>query len=113
MAELIADDCEWRTFDGRKEAYSGPAGVLEYVDDQFGTATSATISEYAFREVGDTSAVSGSLNVVEAGGAIVQRQVHWIFQVRDGKVRRAQSFARRDDALAAAEALGEPPPQAG
>ena len=113
LAGLIADDCEWRAFNGSRDVYSGPQGVLDYVDEQFGTASSATVKEYAFREVGDTMAVSGSLNVIEANGAIVQQQVHWIFQVRDGQVARAQSFPRRDDAVAAAEALAEPQRQAG
>jgi ketosteroid isomerase-like protein len=113
IVELIAADCDWRAFDGAKEIYSGSEGVLAYMDEQFGTAASATLTEYAFREVGDAMAVSGSLNVVEANGAIAQRQVHWMFQVRDGKVQRAQSFARRDDAVRAAETLAEREPQAG
>jgi ketosteroid isomerase-like protein len=113
MAGLIADDCEWRAFDGSRDLYTGPEGVLQYVDEQYGRSSSATVSEYAFREVGDMTAVSGSLNVIETSGAIVQRQVHWVFRVRGGQVCSAQSFSRRDAAVAAAEALGESQPQAG
>ena len=113
MVELVAEDCEWRAYNGAKDLYRGPEGVLEYVDEKYGSAASVTVVEYAFREVGDTTAVSGSLNVVEGSGAIVQSQVHWVFQVREGKVVRARSFVRREEAVAAAEALGNNDPQAG
>jgi ketosteroid isomerase-like protein len=104
MLELIADDCEWCPYAGGKELYLGPEGVREYHDELFGGAMSVTSTEYAFREVGDTIAVSGSLQVVSHGGAIAQQQVHWLFTVHDGKVARAQSFARREEATAAAQA---------
>jgi ketosteroid isomerase-like protein len=104
MLDLIADDCEWRPYTGAKEVYVGPAGVDEYLDENFGTASSASSTEYALRELGEVVAVSSSLQVVEASGGISQRQVHWVFWVRDRKIARAQSFARREEAMAAAEA---------
>ena len=104
MLELIDDACEWRPYFGSKDVYIGPEGVREYYYEVFGSVTSANSVEYAFREVGDAIAVSGSLNVVEANGALAQRQVHWLFWVRNGKVVRAESFARRENAIAAAEA---------
>jgi ketosteroid isomerase-like protein len=104
MLELIADDCEWRPYTGRKDVYIGPEGVRDYHDEVFRGATSVTSADYAFREMGDTIAVSGSLQVVSSGGAIAQRQVHWLFTVRDGKVVRGQSYARREEAMAAAQA---------
>ena len=104
MLELIADDCEWRPYRSLKEVYVGPAGVEEFLDENFGTAASATTTEYTLRELGDVVAVSGSLQVVEASGGIAQRQVHWFFCVRDGKIARAESFARREEAMAAATA---------
>jgi ketosteroid isomerase-like protein len=110
MLELIADDCEWRPHRGDRELYVGPEGVRKYHDEEFGTAASAQATEYAFREIGDAIAVSGSLNVVEAGGGIVQQQVHWLFRVQEGKVTRANSFARREDAIAAAEAAVQESP---
>jgi ketosteroid isomerase-like protein len=103
MLELIADDCEWRLYAGGK-VYVGPAGVADYFDEHFGSAASATATEYALRELGDVIAVSGSLQVVEATGAIAQRQVHWVYSVRHGQIARAQSYARREQAMAAAEA---------
>jgi ketosteroid isomerase-like protein len=104
MLELIADDCEWRPSGGSKELYIGPEGVREYHEEVFGGSTSVTSVEYAFRDFGDTMAVSGSVQVISPGGVIAQRQVHWLFKVEDGKVVRGQSFARREEALAAAQA---------
>jgi ketosteroid isomerase-like protein len=104
VLELIADDCEWRSHTGRKHVYVGRAGVADYLDDRFGSAANATVTEYALRELGEVVAVSGSLQVVDARGAIAQFQVHYVFWVRDGRIARAQSFGRREEAMAAAEA---------
>jgi ketosteroid isomerase-like protein len=103
MAELVSDDCEWRSLAG-KQLYIGPDGVREYVDENFGSATSVSVVEYTLREAGDSMLISGSLNVVEPSGAIAQRQIHWLVTVVDGKIARAQSFVRREEATAAAKA---------
>jgi ketosteroid isomerase-like protein len=103
MAELVTDDCEWRSLAG-KRLYVGPDGIRQYVDENFGGAANVSVAEYMVKEIGDCITVSGSLNVVETSGAIAQRQVHWLFVVRDGKIARAQSFVRREEATAAAKA---------
>ena len=103
MVELIAEDCEWRSLAG-KQLYIGPEGVREYVEENFGSAESVSLVEHTLREAGDSILVSGSLNEVQRTGAMAQRQVHWLIKVEDGKVVRAQSFVRREDATAAAEA---------
>jgi ketosteroid isomerase-like protein len=103
MAELVSADCEWHSLAG-KQLYIGPEGVRDYVEENFGAATSVAVVEYTLRDAGDSILLSGSLNVVEVTGAIAQRQVHWLITVADGKITRAQSFVRREDANAAAEA---------
>jgi ketosteroid isomerase-like protein len=103
MLELIHEDAEWHTYLGRRDVYYGHEGIREYYDEVAGRPSTASATEYAFREVGDAVAVSGSLQIVEPTGAVAQRQVHWVYWVRDGKVSRAASFARREQALAAAE----------
>jgi ketosteroid isomerase-like protein len=106
MAALVSEDCEWHSLT-RKDPYVGPDGVREYIADNFGRAASLALVEYALREIGDEMVLaSGSLNEVEASGAMAQRQVHWLITVQDGKITRAQSFVRREDAAAAAEAAG-------
>jgi hypothetical protein len=54
--------------------------------------------------VGPVVVVSGALHVVESSGAITQSQIHYLFWIEDAKVKRAQSYPRREDAMAAAEA---------
>lgn len=103
MAELVTDDCEWLSLAGRRR-YVGPDGVREYVAEIFGDALNVSVAEYTLRDIGGLIAISGSLNVVEASGAMAQRQVHWLMTVRDGKIARAESFVRREDAMAAARA---------
>jgi ketosteroid isomerase-like protein len=107
MLDVVSDDTEWRPYDSAKGLYVGKDGVRDYYEEVFAGANTATATEYAFREIGDVIAVSGSLQVVAPTGAIVQRQVHWLYWVRDGKVVRAQSFVRREDAIASAEAAAQ------
>jgi ketosteroid isomerase-like protein len=104
MFELMAPDVEWRPYTGKRDAYNGREGAREYFEESFGNAESATATEYAVREVGEVVVVSGALHVVEANGAITQRQIHYLFWVGDGKITRAESYPRREDAMAAAEA---------
>jgi ketosteroid isomerase-like protein len=103
IVELVSDDCEWLPYAANEQVYRGPEGVRAFYQETFGAVETLTASDYAFREIGDVIAVSGSLHTVAVGGAIAQRQVHWLYWVRDGKVTRAPSFPRREDALAAAE----------
>lgn len=107
IADLVSDDCEWRPYTAAKEVYRGPEGVREFYSEVFAATHSASALEYSFRETGDVVAVSGSLQTVESSGAIVQRQVHWVYWVRDGRLVRGQSFARREEAVAAAEAAAK------
>lgn len=103
MAELVTADCEWHSLAG-KQLYIGPDGIREYVEENFGSALNVALAEYTLREIGGLISVSGSLNIVEASGAMAQRQVHWLLTVRDGQIASAQSFVRREDATAAARA---------
>jgi ketosteroid isomerase-like protein len=103
MLELIHEDAEWHTYLGSRDVYVGHDGIRDYYEEVAGRASTVTATEYAFREIGDAVVVSGSLQIVDEGGGIAQRQVHWVYWVRDGKVSRAASFARREQALAAAE----------
>ena len=68
------------------------------------------MTEYAFREVGDAVAMSGSLHAVDARGGVMQRQIHYVFWIPEGKIVKAQSFPRREDAMGAADASAQSPP---
>jgi ketosteroid isomerase-like protein len=104
MLGLVAEDAEWRPYLGSRDVYHGHEGVREYYNEVMGRASSVSATEYSSRDVGGVVLLSGSLQVVEESGAVSQRQVHWVYGVRDGKVAVAASFARREQALAAAEA---------
>jgi ketosteroid isomerase-like protein len=90
---------------------SDDEGVRDFYGDQQGRVQSINVSEYAFREFGDELiAFSGSLHTVDNHGGIAQRQIHYLFWVREGKIYRAQSFAHRTDAIRTAEAAHAAPP---
>ncbi len=103
MLELIHEDAEWHTYLGSRDVYRGHDEIREYYEEVAGRPASATATEYAFREVGDAVIVSGSLQIVDSNGGVSQRQVHWVYWVSDGKVTKACSFARREQAMAIAE----------
>lgn len=98
-----SEDVEWRPYAGRRGVYSGPEGVREFYFDEYDQAQSISVEEYAFRDFGEVIAFSGSLHMVDGRGAVTQRQIHYVFWVRDGKIARAQSFPRREQALATAQ----------
>ena len=111
LMELCADDVVWEPYTGRKPAYHGPEGVRDFYEEQYANVDTVSVTEYTSREFGDELVLfSGALHTVDASGGIVQRQIHYVFWVRDGKVYRAKSFARRLDATAAAEAAAEAAP---
>jgi ketosteroid isomerase-like protein len=103
MLDLIHDDAEWHAHIGGLQVYRGHDGVRDYYASVAGGATSVSAAEYSVAEVGDAVVVSGSLQVSDPGGGVSQRQIHWVYWVDDGKVRRAATFSRREQAIEAAE----------
>jgi ketosteroid isomerase-like protein len=110
IAAQCTEDVRWTPYTGRRAEYVGREGVKAFYLEHFAEAQSVSITEYAFREFGNLIAYSGSLHIVKANGAITQRQIHYLFWLRDGLVCRAQSFAQRTAAMAAAEAALAAPP---
>lgn len=111
IAALCSDDVVWIPYTGRQPEYHGPDGVREFYLEQYEGAQSIGITEYALREFGDELIMySGSLHVVDTSGAVAQRQIHYLFWVRDSRIYRARSFAQRSEAVAAAEAAAGAPP---
>jgi ketosteroid isomerase-like protein len=106
MLDVIAEDAEWRTHRGSQDVYRGHEGIRRYYEEVVGPAADVAASDYAISEAGNAVIVSGSLHTVHPNGAVEQRQIHWVYWVGDGKVQRAASFARRDQAEEAAHGAG-------
>jgi ketosteroid isomerase-like protein len=104
IAAQCTEDVQWIPYSGKQSEYRGREGVKQFYLEQYAGVESISITEYAFREFGELIGYSGSLHVVDAGGAVAQRQIHYLFWVRDGLIYRAQSFAQRTEAMAAADA---------
>ena len=110
IAAQAAEDVVWLPYNGSRPEYHGHDGVREFYEEQYGGIASIGVVEYSVRDFHELVFFSGSLQTVDVHGAIVQRQIHYLFWVRDGKIARAQSFPRREDAMAAAEeAVGSAP----
>lgn len=101
---LCAEDAVWEPYNAAKPAYHGPDGVRQFYEERFSDMKTISVSEFAFREVGDALVYMGSLHTVDANGAVAQRHVNYVFWVADGKIKRGRSFPQRGDAMAAAEA---------
>jgi ketosteroid isomerase-like protein len=104
LLTLTSEDVELRPYDAAEAVYKGHDGLRRLVAESVVPGAQATVTEYAFSEVGDAVVVSGSLQVVEPSGAIAHQQIHWVYRLRDGVVTRGESFPRREDALKSASA---------
>jgi ketosteroid isomerase-like protein len=102
MLEMVHEDAEWHTYRGPEGVYRGHDGIRRYYADVAADVTDATATEYTVRELCDAIVVSGSLQTVDHSGLIAQHQIHWVYWLEDGKVRRAASLPRREQAEAAA-----------
>src|SRR4051794_25568519 len=108
---LCADDVVWEPYTGRNAVYNGPEAVRDFYEEQYSEIETIGITEYGFRSFSDEFVLySGSLHTVNRAGGIAQRQIHYLFWVRDGKIQRAKSFAQRLDATNAAEAAARAAP---
>ena len=101
LMALCTDDVVWEPYTGSKDVYNGPEGVRAFYEEQYSEVPSIAVDDYLFREVGDALVYTGSLHTVDAAGVVAQRQIHYVFWIRDGKVARAKSFPRREGAMQA------------
>jgi ketosteroid isomerase-like protein len=104
MLALITDDCEWHRYEAPGHAITGRDALRAFYERAMSGLASAQATEYSFNEMrANAVAVSGSMQSVDARGGLSQRQIHCAYWLREGKVRRAQSFATREQAVAAAQ----------
>jgi ketosteroid isomerase-like protein len=103
------DDVVWLPYSGRKQEYHGRDGVRDFYLEQYAEIESINVTEYSLRELGDVVFFTGALHTVDRHGGVAQRQLHYLFWIREGRICRAQSFARREDAMAVAEAAAGTP----
>jgi ketosteroid isomerase-like protein len=93
----VDDDVEWHPMDGG--VIRGLAALAEYWD---GVAGRTSIVPHAWEQHGDCVLVHGSMRVFRDGG-FVDTQPSWVYFFRDGRLVRTESFASREEALAAIE----------
>jgi ketosteroid isomerase-like protein len=86
------------------EAYRGPEGLLEWLDEGDDVFDDFTV------ELLEVEELAGRLVVTmrqrgrgKASGAEVDDRITHVWTIRDGRAIRLQSFARRDDAVRYAE----------
>jgi ketosteroid isomerase-like protein len=104
--ELLDEDVEWipimATLEGR--VYRGHEGVRQWLDDL------ANYWEYfepryeEYRDLGDRVLVLGSWRARgRVSGVVLDDQPGtWLFEIKDGKVARMQTFTDREEGLEAA-----------
>jgi ketosteroid isomerase-like protein len=107
---LVADDAEQRPLRARLEAkiYVGPEGWVEFYEDLMADWEDLSLPIDEIRRTGDL--VVALLRLVARGrasGAQVEVRIGTVWEVRDGLVRRVESFSEPDDALRAAGLLDE------
>jgi ketosteroid isomerase-like protein len=105
---LIAEDAEQRPLRARLEAktYVGPEGWVDFYEDLMTDWEELSVPIDEIRRAGDL--VVALLRLVARGrasGTRVEVRIGTVWEVRDGLVRRVESFSEPDDALRAAGLL--------
>jgi|SRR5215211_5040117 len=81
--------------------YRGRDGFKRFVEDVDAAWVQYGIEPEEFRDLADTVLVLGRARGHGRDGIVVDAQAGWVCVMREGKVRRFQSFVKRNDALAA------------
>lgn len=103
--EHIDPDCELvtRLAELRGQPYRGHDGVRQWIEDIGEYFDSWRLDIADWREVGDRVVAIGRAHFTPKGGdAELAQPLAWLFDMRDGKLVRWQTFTDPDEALAVA-----------
>ncbi len=98
--DLVDDDVEWAPATAEGLVLHGRDELLAWSEENRLRGRRLDAQIYALEQRGDAVVVAAHLRVSE-NGAESLHQVHWVYRFTDGRLRRADAFATREEALAA------------
>jgi anti-anti-sigma factor len=94
------DDVEWAPWQGGGDTFVGHDGLRRFLRDVDARKPVASVAHH-FVGLGDAVMVAATSRPVFEGDGVPRAAV-WLYELRDGQLRRATSYADRASALAAA-----------
>lgn len=103
VVDLMGEDAEWAPYTADGQVLRGRDEVLAFFGARAATAGRLDVTPYSFEERGECVLVHGRVRESRPG-RFAESQAWWVFEVRDGEVRRATAHRTRSAAEAAADA---------
>ena len=103
VVHLVGEDAELAPYTAEGRVLRGRQEVLEFFADRAASAGRLEVTPYSFEERGECVLVHGRVRESRPG-RFAESQAWWVFDVRDGEVRRATAHRTRSAAEAAADA---------
>jgi hypothetical protein len=101
VLRLADPSCVWRPFCAHGRTLHGHDELRAFFRGLEGEGVSQEARAASFEPVGDCVLVTGSLRQHSARG-LEDRQLFWLYRLRDGRLVSAESFTSRAEALASA-----------
>lgn len=103
MLSRVPEDVEWCPVAGDGRVFRGSSEVRAFWASEESAGKRERAVPHRFEQDGETVLVSGSLRQFAPHGW-ADSQPLWVFFFRDGRLRRAEGFRTREDAMAAVAA---------
>lgn len=100
MLELVDEEVDWMPSAAGGRVLRGHDELLAWARSLQPGERILNAHVYALEQRGESVLVAGHLRI-ERGSEVVARQMHWLYTFSGGRLRRAEAFATREEALAA------------
>jgi ketosteroid isomerase-like protein len=109
LDELLANDVVWRpsALSGTDQlVFHGVSGVHDWISEVISRGGEVRNELDEIRDLGDRVLVMGRVYERRGEETVVDAELAWLFEIRDGKIARGESFTSRADAFRAAGQSG-------
>lgn len=100
IVDATDPDVEWRPFSGGGEALHGHEDLKRFLQRLRDEGAELQAHADAFEWIDGCVLVSGRLRV-QTWTSVSDQELVWLFRVEDGRVRRAEAFRTRAEAITA------------
>jgi ketosteroid isomerase-like protein len=100
VIELVDEDVVWVPASAEGQVLRGREALLAWDRENRRRGRRVDAHVYALEQRGEAVLVAARVRVREAERQVA-RQVHWLYRFSEGRLRRAESFDSREEALAA------------
>jgi ketosteroid isomerase-like protein len=109
MDQLVGPDAEWRPTPlsgASRDVYVGPDGFREWAGEMISRHNEVRNEIDEIRDLGDRVLALGRVIEREGGETVIDAQLAWLFELRDGRIVSGQGYADPREAFRVA-GIGE------